>query len=52
MISTIKEDNLTGKSYFEIWDDTFGFKVEDIMHTMEYFLNNLSDQQSRMIIIV
>ena len=45
MISTRKEENLAVKSAFEIWYAKFGVKYIDIIQTMVYFLNNLSEHQ-------
>ena len=46
--STIQEDSLVVKFSFQTWAATFLVKIKDIMQTMEYFLNNLSDQKLRM----
>ena len=46
--STNQEDTLEEKASFERWAATFGVNLKDIMQTMKYLPNNVSDQQLRM----
>ena len=45
--STSQDKSLEVNVVFEGWAATFGDKFVDIIQTMEYFLNNLSDHQLR-----
>ena len=49
MRSTNQEDNLAVKPSFERWAEKFGVKIKGYHAANESFLNNLSDQQLRIL---